>query len=361
MNVESIGSEARKSFIQECVDNPNQFKERIKKSKIHCSAAESGKRKIRGAEGKIIEATLIKDLFGSILCLSMQQKIDIAEILKYPLKLVPLCLSHVDDSINSAPKSILLNYIDSQFVTVPPSSIDTTMIDAVFFLHWQIYPLGTFGGIARSVLNEIIGYSGNVIHFVADKRLTPSIKDIEHTDRDTVSTTYKIMGPSQERPTDWTVTLKNFSFKESLIDFFVKSWKDDSLAPFFNGKVLYANSQYTCYKFEPQDNKVLCTEQVNYCNHEEADSRMFYHLSLIVTPSNVVMRTIDTDSLIIAMGCKKFYETSLKLWLEVGTQSKNTIKYISIDQSCEKFWFIIMQCVTSFSYLLYKVWLYRVI
>ena len=154
LNVESISKEARKSFIQECVENPNRFEERIKKNKIHSFATESGKRKIWGAEGKIIEATLIRDLFGSILCLSMQQKIDMAEVLKYPLTPVPLCLSHVDGSVNSTPKSNLLNYIDSQFVTVPPSSIDATIIDATFLLCLQINTPDTFGRIARSVFES---------------------------------------------------------------------------------------------------------------------------------------------------------------------------------------------------------------
>ena len=48
---------------------------------------------------------------------------------------------------------------------------------------------------------------------------------------------------------------------------------------------------------------------------------MFYHLSLVATPSNVVIRTNDTDN-VIAMRCKQFYDTSMKLWLEVRTQSK---------------------------------------
>ena len=74
------------------------------------------------------------------------------------------------------------------------------------------------------------------------------------------------------------------------------------------------------------------TEQENYCNHEEADSRMFYHVSLVATPSKVVMRTNDTDALVVLMGCKQFYDTSLKLWLEVGTQSKSAVRCISIDQ-----------------------------
>ena len=103
----------------------------------------------------------------------MQRKIDMVEVLNYPLTPAPLCLSHVDGSVDSTPKSNLLNYIDKQFVTVSPSSIDATLIDAAFFLHLQINPADTFGGIARSILNQIMRYSGNIIHFVADKWLTP--------------------------------------------------------------------------------------------------------------------------------------------------------------------------------------------
>ena len=55
----------------------------------------------------------------------------------------------------------------------------------------QINPLDTFGGIAQSILNQIMGLSGNVIHFVADKWLTPSIKDIERIDQVVVSTIVK--------------------------------------------------------------------------------------------------------------------------------------------------------------------------
>ena len=161
-----------------------------------------GNKRFEGLKEKIIEATLTRNLFGSILCLSMQQKIDMAEVLKSPLTPVPLCLSHVDGSINSTPKSNLLNYIDSQFVTDPPSLMDATIIDAAFFLRLQINPPDTFGGIAQSILSQIMGCSGNVIHFVADKWLTPSTKDIEHIDRDAVLITCKIGGPSQKRPTD---------------------------------------------------------------------------------------------------------------------------------------------------------------
>ena len=76
--------------------------------------------------------------------------------------------------------------------------------------------------IRGNIVYSSLMYSGNVIRFVADKWLNPSIKDIEYINQDAVSITYKISGPSQKRPTDWTVLLKNSSFKESLIELFVK-------------------------------------------------------------------------------------------------------------------------------------------
>ena len=96
-------------------------------------------------------------------------------------------------------------------------------------------------------------------------------------------------------------------------------------------------SKDTFYKFESQDNKVLCTEQVNYCKHEDADSRMFYRLSLVATPSNVVMRTYDTDSLVIAKGCKQIFDISPKLWLKIGTQSKMSSGILALMRHVRNF------------------------
>ena len=103
--------------------------------------------------------------------------------------------------------------------------------------------------------------------------------NIEYIDRDALSTTRKISGPSQKRSSDWIVALKNSSFKKLLIEFLVKSLKDDSLVAFFSGKVSYANRKGTCYKFELHNVRVLRNEQVNYCDHEGADNL----ISLIVS------------------------------------------------------------------------------
>jgi hypothetical protein len=152
-----------------------------------------------------------------------------AEVLKYPLTPVPLSLSHVDGSMQKTPKAALLKFIESQVETQPPTSINTTIIDASFFLHLQMNSAlpSSFGAVARFLLQRILSSDGDIIHFVTDKWLSPSIKDCERDSRSSSSTAYRITGPAQKRPSNWIQALRNANFKESLIEFLVNSWEDD--------------------------------------------------------------------------------------------------------------------------------------
>ena len=55
MNVESIGNEARKSVIQECIGNPNRFKERIKKIKSTVLQQSQENERFEGLKGKLLK------------------------------------------------------------------------------------------------------------------------------------------------------------------------------------------------------------------------------------------------------------------------------------------------------------------
>ena len=65
--------------------------------------------------------------------------------------------------------------------------------------------------------------------------------------------------------------------------------------------------------------------------HEEADTRMFFHLASFPENSNVVLRTADADVCIIALGVWSELPM-MKLWMEVGKLSDNTLRFISIHQ-----------------------------
>ena len=77
-----------------------------------------------------------------------------------------------------------------------------------------------------------------------------------------------------------------------------------------------------------------CEEQEEvYNSHEEADSRMFFHLDQISGPSNVVIRTGDTNCSVIALKCKLLFDQKVvNIWLEDWVQSKSNLRYINIDK-----------------------------
>ena len=140
--------------------------------------------------------------------------------------------------------------------------------------------------------------------------------------------------------------MKNPNFKVALNRYLIDAWNDDSLLDFFQGKTLYANCGDVCYKYTVHENAVLRREESRLFSthtHEEADLRMFHHVARStfqhtrdnVPQSNFVVRTNDVDCLIIAIGCLEKLQSlnqNIKLWIEVGVESKNNLRYISTNQ-----------------------------
>ena len=335
LSLVKTGSDLREKFLNECISNPKRFEESISRRKIKNFATEAGIHKIRGPDQKVVAVSMVRDIFGSILYLSLQKKVDMAEVLKYPLTPVPLSLSHVDGTMQKTTKASLMKHLESKVVTNNPTRVDCTIIDAMFFLHLQFDLPTTFGEISQYLLKKICQTKSDTIHFVFDKTVSPSIKDCERDKRMINGRTslYHIAGPGQKRPSSWMEALRNDQFKESLVDFLVQSWEDDNLVAILKEKVLYANGGDICYSYKVCDGKMVRNiEPFLCCTHEEADSSMIYHLKSITAPNNVVIRTADTDVLIIALGCFSSLNQQVNTWLEVGLYTKNTLRYISVNQ-----------------------------
>ena len=142
-------------------------------------ATQTGKQKITASNGKVFSAYLIRDLFGSILYISLQSKGDMAEVLKYPLTPVPLFFSHVDETMLSTPKSALLTYLETKGTRKTIKLMLKSLMQHFFFFfffHFHEDLPANSGGVANYLLKKILQRDGNVIHFVSDKWMTPSIK-----------------------------------------------------------------------------------------------------------------------------------------------------------------------------------------
>ena len=73
-----------------------------------------------------------------------------------------------------------------------------------------------------------------------------------------------------------------------------------------------------------------------YSTHEEADSKMIFHVTSIEKNSNVAIRTADTDVRITVLGCITQIPPYINLWLEVGLYLKNTLRYINMNKLYRK-------------------------
>ena len=63
---------------------------------------------------------------------------------------------------------------------------------------------------------------------------------------------------------------------------------------------------------------------------------MIYHLTILEENSKVIIRTSDTDVLVIALGCLEHIPESINLWLEVGLYAKNSLRYIDVRKLFNK-------------------------
>ena len=117
---------------------------------------------------------------------------------------------------------------------------------------------------------------------------------------------YQITGPQEKRPNNFHDALLNVYLKKALVKFITSTWGEEKDATILQNKELRLNCEYTCFLYRVEKGKM--TKKVDKrlcCNHEEADTKILFYVGHLVAPNNVVVRTADTDVLIIALGNMK--------------------------------------------------------
>ena len=127
--------------------------------------------------------------------------------------------------------------------------------------------------------------------------------------------------------------LRGDQFNEALVTFLVDYLENNNSARILGSKKLIDSNGDTCYSFISQEDRMVKSEEVTYyAKHKEADTRMIYHIVHLPSGTIVVMRTVDTNVVVIALGCLHQLQDK-RIWVESGIQSKNNLRrYISINQ-----------------------------
>ena len=94
-NIWTTGFSACDCFIRDCNEDPNAGQNTIKRQKIKNFSCEAGSYKMSNKVESLDSVLMTRDLFGSILYHASQAQVDMEQILRDLLTLVPLSISDV--------------------------------------------------------------------------------------------------------------------------------------------------------------------------------------------------------------------------------------------------------------------------
>lgn len=333
LNIEENGNNKRQKFITECEEDISRFEKSIKKTPLDNFSQDYAKKKKTKIGGKVQEVRIQRDIFGRMLGISMDHKVDIAKILSFPVTPVPLSMCHFDGTICKTVKSTLMKTLEKNIEHHPPPHIDILIIDGFFVLHTMKDVPKKFGNISKKLLQMVTQLHAQRIDVVFDQYFTPSIKDYERSLRhEYKQLAFNITGPDQVRPADFAKELRNSYFKEALVRFIIQHWATDEMAVFIGNKLIKINFQQ-CHSFTVFNNTVVSDidEHLSCPQHEEADTKIIYHICNLEAQANIVIKCSDTDVAVIMLANMHHlkFDTS-HIWILIGTGNKQ--RYVDLTK-----------------------------
>ena len=173
--------------------------------------------KLTTTKNKVIEYRQQGNIFLQLFIRSQEGgKVEIEELMKFPLTPVPYSLATADDFFNKTDKSKGFHYLMKGVDNATLPSVDTTLIiedgNAVF--HYLTEVPGNFKQICYKVLDRLPKKTD--VLFSTDMYYPDSIKSVERKRRGCAEKLL-IQGELTKRPGDWPTFLTNDENKLQLI------------------------------------------------------------------------------------------------------------------------------------------------
>ena len=108
-----------------------------------------------------------------------------------------------------------------------------------------------------------------------------------------------------------------------MVQLLANYWENDHLATIIKNKKFFLTVEEHCYSYITVQKCVIKRTENNYeCYHEEADTRIIFHAYKAAPGSRILIKSADTDILIILLGNMHKIPDS-EIWLaSSGTKKK---------------------------------------
>jgi len=330
MNAKQVGEEAYKLFKEERLEAATpkkKFHDKIKLKKLKTFTSLCNKKKVK-TDGRTMILKADRSLFGRIIILGQNRKIEIRELLQYSLGPMPWSLATPEGLPRKTNKATLANHLqkDVQLADSLPRN-SASIIDGMSLV--QKLAVGgqtTFRMIASSLLSMALRESpqSKRIDIVFDTYREISIKNAERSIRGQVPGVQFSDIRAAQLVKQWKKFLSEVKNKTSLIMFLLEEWKTKEYTDRLQreDKVVYVTSEKECWKISPESADEV-TEL--FSSQEEADTRLILHTAHAAQEGYeaVVIISEDTDVFLLLLGFSASIGSNL--YMKCGTKTRNRL------------------------------------
>ena len=278
---------------------------------------------------KTIQIKAERNLLGRLLMLSRKGKISLQKLFTYPLAPIPWSLATADGDLVKTDKSQLMHILEARVKESPAKpAVDcsTVIIDGNAMIQAMTSLPPTFEDLANSIFIRLP--KAPAVHFVTDRYLPDSIKQLERNRRG-IAPTSVVSGPKTKLPRDFKSFLLNGDNKRQLIQLLLREWQSEQYAPLLQGRKLYFVCEENCFCLQSADGLQVTSELVPelVSSQEEADTRIVLHCQfadcLAGRVTNLIVQSPDTDVFILLL----YYSDKIKsnIYFETGTGNKRRV------------------------------------
>lgn len=304
------------------------FYDPIKKLKLKTF---SSLRKGTAIKGTTTEIVLKADnrVFGHMLLIAQNRKLDMKEVLCYPLGPTPWALANADGTLKKTGKASLSTHIEKEAAFVDlPTGPRAVIIDAMGIVQKIHGENCTFGELSGQVFKSILNHSckSQRVDVVFDVYTERSIKNAERDSRGSRDSLLFHDIKSGHRIKNWKRLLGNTESKNKLIRFLAESWKEEKMRKCLGEVTLFVSVEEKC--FEITKDAVREVLELT-CSQEEADTRLALHARHAAsTHRHVIVISEDTDVFVILLA----FRTQIGGHLLLRRGKKNKIRIIDISR-----------------------------
>ena len=255
----------------------DHFFDPVKKMRLKTMGDSKKSVKLTTAKNKVIEYRQQGNIFLQLLIRSQEgMKVEIEDLMKYPLTPIPYSLATADGFFNKTDKSKGFHYLIKDVENSPIPSPETCLIiedgNAVF--HYLKEVPANFKQICHKILDMLPKKSDSV--FSTDMYYPDSVKAVERRRRGCAEKLV-LQGELTKRPGDWQTFLTNDENKLQLTRLVLRVWSDDEVADKYKNRklILIAEGHAYSFKSDDQTQHTIVQELTSlYSNQEETDSRV---------------------------------------------------------------------------------------